>query len=109
MTTVEKIKNVQTRLGNIAEATSEIIAVYLDDAKDAILKQRYPFGVPADVTEVPTRYEVIQCKLAYRYLIRQGIEGQTVSIENGIHKHYESVDDEDLLKQIIQVAKVGNA
>ena len=107
MTTVEKIKNVQTRLGNIAEATSEIIAVYLDDAKDAILKQRYPFGVPTDVTEVPSRYEVLQCRLAHRYFLRQNIEGQTVSIENGIHKHFESVDDEDLLKQILQIAKVG--
>lgn len=107
MTTVEKIKNVQTRLGNIAEATSEIIAVYLDDAKDAILKQRYPFGVPESVTDVPKKYENIQCRLATRYFERQGIEGQSVSIENGIHKHYESVDDEDLLKQILQIAKVG--
>lgn len=107
MTQAEKIANVQTRVGNVSEATQELIAVYLDDAKDAILKQRYPFGVPADVTEIPSRYENIQCKLAARYFLRQGIEGQTVSIENGIHKHYESVDDEDLLKLILQVAKVG--
>ena len=107
MTTAEKIQNVQTRLGNIQEATDELIAVYLEDARDAILKQRYPFGVPAYVTDVPPRYEVIQCKLAQRYFLRQSIEGQSVSIENGIHKHYESVDDEDLLKQIMQIAKVG--
>ena len=107
MTTAEKIKNVQTRLGNIREATDEIIAVYLDDARDAILKQRYPFGKPDSITDVPQKYEVIQCRLAQRYFLRQGIEGQEVSIENGIHKHYGSVDDEDLLKQIMQVAKVG--
>lgn len=109
MTQAEKIANVQTRVGNVSEATPELIAVYLDDAKDAILKQRYPFGVPTDVTDIPSRYEVIQCKLATRYFLRQGIDGQTVSIENGIHKHFGTVDDEDLLKQIMQVAKVGNA
>lgn len=109
MTDAEKILNVQTRLGNIPEATNTLIGLYLDDAKDAILKQRYPFGVPAYVTEVPERYEVIQCKLAARYFLRQGIEGQSVSVENGIHKHFPTVDDEDLLKEIMQVAKVANA
>ena len=107
MTTAEKIQNVKTRVGNIPEADDALIAVYLEDAKDAILKQRYPFGVPESVVDVPQKYEVIQCKLAHRYFLRQGIEGQQVSIENGIHKHYDSPDDEDLLKQIIQIAKVG--
>lgn len=109
MTTAEKIKNVQDRAGNVPEATDALIALYLDDAKDAILQQRYPFGVPDTIADVPKRYEVIQCKLAHRYFLRQNVEGQSVSIENGIHKHYASVDDEDLLKQILQVAKVGNA
>lgn len=107
MTNAEKIKNVQARVGNDKLATDDLIAIYLDDAKDAILKQRYPFGVPAYVTDVPEKYEVIQCKLAQRYFLRQSIEGQSVSIENGIHKHFATVDDEDLLKQVLQVAKVG--
>lgn len=106
MNTVERIKNVQTRLGNIKEATSELIAVYLDDAKDAILKQRFPFGVPTNVEDVPEEYEILQCKLAERYFLRQGIGGQTVSIENGIHKHFSTTDDYDLLKEVIQIAKV---
>ena len=107
MTTAEKIANVKARTNNDPQATDELIAVYLEDAKDAIFKQRYPWGVPESVTEVPSRYEVIQCKLAHRYFLRQSIEGQSVSIENGIHKHYESVDDMDLLKQIMQVAKIA--
>ena len=107
MTNAEKIKNVQARVGNDKLATDDLIAIYLDDAKDAILKQRYPFGVPSYVTDVPEKYEVIQCKLAQRYFLRQSIEGQSVSIENGIHKHFATVDDEDLLKQVLQVAKVG--
>ena len=107
MTTAEKIKNVQDRAGNVPEATDALIALYLDDAKDAILQQRYPFGVPEKVNDIPHRYDILQCRLAHRYFLRQNIEGQSVSIENGIHKHFDSVDDEDLLKQVIQVAKVG--
>lgn len=106
MTTAEKITNVKLRVGNVKEATDALIAVYLDDAKSAILRQRYPFGIPETVTDVPSKYEDIQCRLAERYFLRQGIGGQNVSIENGIHKHYESVDDEDLLKRVIQVAKL---
>lgn len=107
MTTEEKIANVKARANNDPQATDALIAVYLADAKDAILKQRYPFGVPESVTDVPAKYENLQCQLAYRYFLRQGVEGQNVAIENGIHKHYESVNDEDLLKQIMQIAKVG--
>ena len=47
MTNAEKIKNVQARVGNDKLATDDLIAIYLDDATDAILKQRYPFGVPS--------------------------------------------------------------
>lgn len=107
MTTEEKIINVRQRANNDPQATDALIAVYLEDAKDAILKQRYPFGVPEAVTDVPAKYEVIQCKLAHRYFLRQNIDGQLISVENGIHKHYESADDMDLLKQIMQVCKVG--
>ena len=106
MTEAEKITNVKTRVGNDKRATDALIAIFLDDAKDAILKERYPFGVPVTVNSVPSQYETIQCKLAARYFLRQGIDGQTVSIENGIHKHYESPDDEDLLKRVIQVVRI---
>ena len=105
MTISEKIANVQQRV-NDRRATDALIAIYLEDAKDAILKERYPFGVPSDVTEVPTKYEVLQCRLATRYFLRQNIDGQTVAIENGIHKHYQSPDDADLLKRVIQVIKI---
>lgn len=106
MNVTEKIANVQARVNHDKHATDALIAIYLEDAKDAIFKERYPFGVPESVTEVPAKYEVIQCKLAARYFLRQSIEGQTVAIENGIHKHYASPDDADLLKQIMQVPKL---
>ena len=107
MTTVEKIANVQTRLSGDKRATDDVIAIFLEDAKDAILKQRYPFGVPESVTDVPAKYESLQCRLAVRYFLRMSIEGQTVAIENGIHKHYATPDDYDLLKEVLQIARLA--
>ena len=42
MTNEEKITKVQTLLGNDEEATDALVAVYLDDAKEAILNRRFP-------------------------------------------------------------------
>ena len=106
MTTEEKVIRVQTLIGADETATSALIGVYLDEAKDAILNRRYPFGVPYEVTDVPTMYESLQCKLAQRYFLRRGAEGEQIHNEDGVHRHYGSVNDEDLLMEVIQVAKV---
>lgn len=105
MTTEEKVIRVQTLLGADEEATDALIAVYLDDAKAAILNRRFPFGVP-DGTDVPVMYENLQCKLAQRYFLRRGAEGEQIHNEEGVHRHYGSVQDEDLLMEVIQIAKV---
>lgn len=105
MTVEEKITRVQTLLGADEEATNELIAVYLDDAKAAILNRRYPFGIP-ESTEVPREYESLQCRLAQRYFLRRGAEGEQIHNEDGVHRHYGSVQDEDLLMEVIQIAKV---
>lgn len=106
MTTEEKIIRVQTLLGDDEEATDDLIAVYLDDAKYAILNRRYPFGLPDAEPSIPPIYENIQCKLAMRYFLRRGGEGEQVHNEDGVHRHYGSVNDEDLLMEVIQIAKV---
>lgn len=105
MTDAEKTTMVKTLLGNDEEATDALISVYLDIAKDAILNRRYPFGVP-DYAAVPKEYESLQVRLAQRYFLRRGGEGEGTHIEDGVHRHYGSVNDEDLLAEIIQVAKV---
>ena len=105
MTTAEKISKVQTLLGNDEEATDALISVYLDLAKDAILNRRYPFGIP-DYADVPREYESLQIRLAQRYFLKQGAEGEQIHNEDGVHRHYGSVPDEDLLREVIQIAKV---
>ena len=104
MTLNEKITMAQTLIGD-EEATDSLVAVYLEDAKHAILRRKYPFGIP-DGAEVPSMYEMLQVKLAVRYFLRRGGEGEIAHNENGINRTYGSVNDEDLLCEIIQVAKV---
>ena len=106
MTTEEKIIRVQTLLGNDEEATNELISVYLDDAKSAIFNRRYPFGIPETASDVPREYESLQCRLAERYFLKRGAEGEILHNEDGVHRHYGSVPDEDLLREVIQIAKV---
>lgn len=106
MTQVEKVSIVKALVGNSPTATDELIAVYLDDASEAILNRRYPFGVPEGAA-VPSAYERAQCKLAARYIDRMGAEGEKAHNEDGVSRTYGSVNDEDILMEIIQVAKVG--
>ena len=91
MTEAEKIERVQALLGGDEEATDTLIAIYLDDAEQAIMSRIYPFGVPTDA-EMPARYESIQCKLAQRYFLRRGAEGEISHHENGVNRSYDSVD-----------------
>lgn len=107
MTTEEKITRVQTLVGADEEATDALIAVYLDDAKSAILNRRYPFGIPDTADDVPAMYESLQCRLAARYFLRRGAEGEISHNEDGVNRTYGSVNDEDLLMSVIQIAKVG--
>ena len=106
MTNAEKIQIVQTYIGADIPATDAVISVYLDDAEAAILNRRYPFGIP-DGANTPREYERLQCRLAARYFLRRGDEGEDVHNEDGVHRSYASVNDEDLLMEVIQVAKVG--
>ena len=104
MKKAEKITRVQTLVGNDAGATNDLIGILLDDAEQAILNRIYPFGIPDDA-EMPMRYESIQCKLAQRYFLRRGAEGEIAHHENGVNRTYDSVDDEDLFKTIVPIAK----
>lgn len=105
MTLEQKIAMVQTLVGNDVEATSALVSVYLTDAESSIFRRLYPFGIPTGAT-VPAQYEVLQCKLAARYFLRRGAEGEISHNENGINRTYQSTNDEDLLRDIIQVVKV---
>lgn len=102
------ISTVKTLVENDPSATDEIVTIYLQDAQAAILRRLYPFGIPADVTAVPAIYELLWCKLAARYFLRRGAEGENLHGENGIERRYGSVNDEDLLSEVTPYVWVAN-
>ena len=111
MTDAEKITmfRVLTDENDVTEVPDTVVAVYLDLASDAIKSRRYPFGVPT-VDGVPVDatlgYEKLQVRLASRYWQRRGAEGETAHNESGVNRTYGSVNDEDLLSEVIQVIGV---
>lgn len=105
MILAEKTATVQTLVDNDASATDAVVTVYLKDAEAAILRRLYPWGIPSDAV-VPFEYEMLQCKLAMRYFLKRGAEGEYIHDENGTNRHYGSVNDEDLLSEVVPYAKV---
>lgn len=108
MTTVEKIATVKT-LTNESDLTDDLVTVYLSKAGKAIRNRMHPFNLPKDDNgeeipfEVPEKYEMLQCELASRYISRRGGEGELAHNENGINRTYGSVNDSDLLSEVMQV------
>lgn len=99
MTNAEAISIVQTLVENDPSATDALVGVYLQDAEAAILRRLYPFGGYENAI-IPPVYELLWCKLAARYFLRRGAEGEIVHEENGINRQYGSVGDEDLLREV---------
>lgn len=109
MTNAEKIAFMRAT-GNMADTarfTDTVLSAFLVSAGDAILERMYPFGVPDDVTEVPEKYHVKQCKIAVYLYNRLGSEGETYHSENGINRTYASADvPADMLRGIVPLGKV---
>ena len=70
--------------------TEEVLLAYLNIAGSKILNRAYPYGT--DETEVPTRYDFLQCEIATYLLSKRGAEGQISHSENGISRSYVSAD-----------------
>lgn len=101
MTDEQKIATVKTLVGNDSEATNELLAVYLNMAESAIMQRCYPRGVP-EGQSMPSEYEYLQCNLAARYFFRRGAEGEVTHNEDGVNRTYGSVNDEDILREVMQ-------
>ena len=88
MTQTEKLKLLKAMVGE--SDTEEVLLAYLNIAGNKILNRSYPYGT--DETEVPARYDFLQCEIAAYLLNKRGAEGQTAHAENGISRSYESAD-----------------
>lgn len=106
MTQEEKIAMVKSIVKNDPEATDALITVYLQFASGKILERLFPFDTGKDESDIPGRYDILQCELGARLFIRRGGEGESAHEENGVNRTYGSVDDEDILSRISPYAKV---
>ena len=88
MTQAEKLTLLKAMVGE--SDTEEVLLAYLNIAGRKILNRAYPYGT--EETEVPTRYDFLQCEIAAYLLNKRGAEGQTGHSENGISRSYESAD-----------------
>ena len=107
MTENEKIAMVRALVDNDPTASDDLIKVYLRLANSTRLERLYPFDADKEESDLPERYETIQCELASRLFLRRGGEGETNHEENGVNRTYATVDDEDLLSRLTPFAKVG--
>ena len=88
MTQTEKLQLLKALVGE--SDTEEVLLAYLNIAGRKIVNRAYPYDT--DVTEVPTRYDFLQCEIAAYLLNKRGAEGQIGHSENGISRSYESAD-----------------
>ena len=103
MTDIEKLALCRTMVEqpNDAEGWSdEVLSSYLTVAGQKILNRAYPYD--DTVTEVPRRYDYLQCEIAAYLLNKRGAEGEVAHSENGISRTYENADvPESMLKDVI--------
>lgn len=107
MTDAEKIAMVKNLVENDATATDDLVRVYLRLACFKMLERLYPYDTTKEESDIPSRYDTIQCELSARLFLRRGSEGENNHEENGVNRSYGSVDDEDILNRLTPFAKVG--
>lgn len=111
MTETEKIALVKKLFGLKAdgtELTDTEITPFLTVASDIILNRYDPYG---NTTEMPVKYDVLQCRIANFMLVKQGAEGEIQHTENGVTCIYGKSDiPDELMRQVVPKAGVfGNA
>ena len=111
MTDAEKLETVKTLLGDGGEVpTDATLTTYLNMAEREILIWRYHLvgGVPTEVTDVPAEFEPTQIYAVIAGYTHAGAEGQSVGIENGVHRHFLYSDMLDYIhNNVLPYARVG--
>ena len=111
MTDAEKLTMVKTLLEDGGEMPSdEKLTAYLSIAKSEILAWIYHLvgGVPDDVTEVPSKYDMTHIYAVVVGYTQAGTEGQSVSVENSVHRHFRYSDMLDYIhNNVLPLVRVG--
>ena len=112
MTDTQKLSTLKVLLedGSGYMPTDETLKTYIDLAQNEILAWMYHLvgGVPGDVTTVPAKYENVQLYSVLAGWTHAGAEGQSVSIENGVHRHFQYTDMLDYIhNNVLPYVRVG--
>lgn len=99
MSTDTQLNKLKNRLPEAKE--SDLIAA-LEDAEEAIMARRHPFGDRPESLE--SKYYGLQIRLAVVLYNKIGAEGESAHSENGISRSYESVDT--LLSEVVPLGAV---
>ena len=96
------------RIDSTDTSEDALITTYLDMAAQEILGWRYSNANPENVPEtVPAEYEMTQVQAVINGYTQSGVEGQVLSIENGIHRHFNYSDMVEYIRShVIPVAGV---
>lgn len=106
MTIEEKLDMVKCIMGSDAPDDNTIVS-YLTYAKNEILQWRFSYNPDAMPDEVEPAYEVTQVQSVVNGFTQRGMEGETVSVENGIHRHFSFPDMVRYIRaNVIPYAKV---
>lgn len=89
MTNESKIAQMLIMLGS--EEDTNVLEVYLLQAKSLILNTRFPFGYTSD-KDVEPKYEQLQIELAIVLFNERGAEGQSNHSENGVSRTWRTKD-----------------
>lgn len=101
MTQLEKLK---VWLPDVQNET--LLQLALERAEQEILALRYPYDGTSDKTLEP-QYLGLQLEMAIELIAKMGAEGETMHIENGVHRTYENAGISDSLKRrVVPMAKV---
>lgn len=112
MTDAEKLTTLKVLLedGSGYMPSDETLNKYIELSKNEILAWMYHLvgGVPDDVTEVPVKYETVQIYAVLAGWTHAGAEGQTLSIENGVHRDFKYTDMIDYIhNNVLPYVRVG--
>ena len=93
MTSADKLEMVKAIL-RISDATEDtLINNYLIMAEREIIGWRYSNANPENVPRhVPDEYEMTQVQAVINGYTQSGVEGQILSVESGVHRHFKYSD-----------------
>lgn len=101
MTDAEKLETVRVLTkGETDNDADAVLSTYLLIASKKILARLYPYDDTQ--TDIPAKYETLQCEIAAYLLNKRGADGELQHTENGISRQFASADvPNNMLSEII--------